>query len=245
MIDKRVCSNCISFIRRQQKHQRNYQQQIDEEHQQRPHDIQSQFNYQHSPQTPAEIDREQQLQSLLLLQQQVAAATKEHLEGTFEVGAPLRRCSSLSQGHCFAEDLQNTPPPPQKINGTSPLTSSPWLSSTNNSNNSSRYLYRGKFQPVLSTSTNSMNTSSTNSMNNNTNSNGNNNKNSPWQLRSNLSSFARRRRGSSTSLHTFSDNDDDSAEISDVIFNGSKKKSPQPDSVSLAGPETSVNNQHR
>ena len=57
------------------------------------------------------LEREEQLQSLLLLQQQLAAATKEHLESstnqTVSINsgnsysaitmAPLRRCSSLSQ----------------------------------------------------------------------------------------------------------------------------------------------------
>ena len=125
--------------------------------------------------------------------------------------------------------------PPSKINGTSPLTSSPWLSTS--TNGSSRYLYRGKFQPA--------NTSSSNSINNNNNGNGSGSNSgktkSPWQLRSNLSSFARRRRGSSTSLHTFSDNDE---ENNPDLTNGFKKKQQQksqPDSISLAGSEETVN----
>ena len=104
--------------------------------------------------------------------------------------------------------------PPSKINGTSPLTSSPWLSTS--SNGSSRYLYRGKFQPTTGNSSNSIN---------NNNGNGSKTK-SPWQLRSNLSSFARRRRGSSTSLHTFSDNDEETADLSKAV-NGFKKKGQQ------------------
>ena len=69
-------------------------------------------------------------------------------------------------------------------------------------------------------------------------------KGGPWQLRSNLSSFARRRRGSSTSLHTFSDNEDDSiVPASDYISasqngssqNGYKKRQQDADSVSLTG----------
>ena len=127
--------------------------------------------------------------------------------------------------------------PPSKINGTSPLTSSPWLS-TSTSNGSSRYLYRGKFQPTTSSGTGN----SSNSINNN-NGNGSKTK-SPWQLRSNLSSFARRRRGSSTSLHTFSDNDDETADLNNQLTNCFKKKQQQksqPDSISLAGSEDSVN----
>ena len=152
-----------------------------------------------------ENSREEQLQSLLLLQKQLAAATKEHLEGNSvnNLGA-LRRCSSLSQ----TNEIGENPQPPAKINGTSPLTSSPWLSNST----TSKYLYRGKFQPSSS--------------------NNNNNK-SPWQLRSNLSSFARRRRGSSTSLHNFSDNDEETE------FQPLPNK--QPDSISLAGSEESVN----
>ena len=64
------------------------------------------------------LHREEQLQSLLLLQQQLAAATKEHFESStsnFSTGfnsysaitmAPLRRCSSLSQtANCENSDL--------------------------------------------------------------------------------------------------------------------------------------------
>ena len=63
------------------------------------------------------LEREEQLQSLLLLQQQLAAATKEHLESSTNQGsmvsnsysaitmAPLRRCSSLSQtANCELDD---------------------------------------------------------------------------------------------------------------------------------------------
>lgn len=154
-----------------------------------------------------DLEREEQLQSLLILQQQLAAATKEHLEGSSSskvcsIGAPLRRCSSLSQ--TCPETTTESPLPPAKINGTG---YSPWLSNSS----TSKYLYRGKFN-----NNNSVNKS-------------------PWQLRSNLSSFARRRRGSSTSLHTFSDNDDDQQPVN----SGGFKKSP--DSISLAGSEESVN----
>lgn len=173
-----------------------------------------------------DLEREEQLQSLLILQQQLAAATKEHLEGSsssktsiaFGGGAPLRRCSSLSQ--TCPDSIQESPPPaalpPAKINGTAAGGSpySPWLSNSSNSSTSSKYLYRGKFTA------------------------NNNNVKSPWQLRSNLSSFARRRRGSSTSLHTFSDNDEDQQQ---QVSSTSGFKKTSPDSISLAGSEESVN----
>lgn len=179
----------------------------------------------------AKTEAEKELQSLIILQKQLAEATKEHLEGgqastrAFFQG-PLRRCSSLSQtgGLCeAATDVHNLQQPPAKINGTSPLTSSPWLSTSNSgTSNSTRYLYRGKFNPT------------------------NNNNGGPWQLRSNLSSFARRRRGSSTSLHTFSDSEDTNSDLNNQASSSSlalqvSNKKPQPDSISLAGSEESVN----
>ena len=151
----------------------------------------------------------------------------------------LRTKSSKNKNPNICEKFSSMLPP-SKINGTSPLTSSPWLSTS--SNGSSRYLYRGKFQPNVTSG--SGNNTSSNSINNN-NGNGSKTK-SPWQLRSNLSSFARRRRGSSTSLHTFSDNDDETLANADLnnAVNGFKKKQQQksqPDSISLAGSEESVN----
>ena len=178
-------------------------------------------------------------ESLLALQAQLESATKQ-LEGssynsvivTTPQFQPLRRCSSLSQTYNEDDYYEN---PPAKVNGTSPLSSSPWLSSQNNS---CRYLYRGKFQPA----------SNSNSMNNNSNHNTKNGPNGPWQLRSNLSSFARRRRGSSTSLHTFSDNEDESNSpiVTTTQTNGyhngttssttkKRQKIPDADSVSLTG----------
>ena len=216
------------------------------------------------------LESDHMQQSLLALQQQLENATKQ-LEGssynsstTHISVAPLRRCSSLSQTYNedFDFDLQGSHAPPAKVNGTSPLSSSPWLSTNSSSSTSStnncRYLYRGKFQPTTPTST----SGHSNSMNNNSNhhnssSSKKNNgaavdrsskadrKGGPWQLRSNLSSFARRRRGSSTSLHTFSDNEDDSiVSASDYITTSSnsgsqngykKRQKPDADSVSLTG----------
>ena len=100
-------------------------------------------------------NEDEQLQSLIDLQQQLTKTKEQLLEqGSSNIlGAhPLRRCSSLSQtSYEETEDL-----PPQTINGTtSPALSSnsPWLSSNSsrhstceNSSNG-RYLYRGKFQP--------------------------------------------------------------------------------------------------
>ena len=177
-------------------------------------------------------------QSLLALQQQLENATKK-LEGSSSSHgdtsvAPLRRCSSLSQ--TYQEDQDFDLQAPAKVNGTSPLSSSPWLSS--NSTNC-RYLYRGKFQPTTPSHSNSMNNNS-----NHVKKNGSNESRAaagPWQLRSNLSSFARRRRGSSTSLHTFSDNEDDSITSMDYHqtngYHSHKKRNSKPDadSVSLTG----------
>ena len=177
-------------------------------------------------------NEDEQLQSLIDLQQQLTKTKEQLLEqgSSNIVGAhPLRRCSSLSQtSYEETEDL-----PPQIINGTtSPALSSnsPWLSSNSsrhstceNSSNG-RYLYRGKFQP-----------SSAGSNNNNSYK-----QKSPWQLRSNLSSFARRRRGSSTSLHNFSD-DEDSNGMQDININASKNS----DSISLADSAEVMSRNHR
>jgi hypothetical protein len=230
--------------------------------------------------------REEQIQSLLVLQQQLAAATKEHLEGSStttnnslitQVGAPLRRCSSLSQTSYLpeyddtcsdfffktdksksttnqnrqasksidqSEFLTEEPLPPQKITGSGPpLSPSPWLSTPTSSStsysNNGRYLYRGKFQPTPN------NNPMSNSMNNNQNHQ--NNTKSPWLLRSNLSSFARRRRGSSTSLHTFSDNDDEVGAPIDLNINFSNinNKQKQADSISLADSAEAMSLNHR
>ena len=224
-------------------------------HKRRKHEKQQHEQYKKSSYELQEIESDHMQQSLLALQQQLENATKQ-LEGSslnqtqenISV-APLRRCSSLSQ--TYNEDfsdfdgLHNAP---AKVNGTSPLSSSPWLSTSSTSTNC-RYLYRGKFTPTPTTS-NSSTTGHSNSMNNNSNHHKKNSskveprKGGPWQLRSNLSSFARRRRGSSTSLHTFSDNEDDSiVSASDYITtsnsgsqNGYKKRQkPDADSVSLTG----------
>ena len=169
---------------------------------------------------------------------------------------PLRRCSSLSQTAYdeTADDLNDLieatiAPPPQKINGTSPAMTtnnspSPWLSTTSSTNpcststnpscSNARYLYRGKFQP-------SSNNSSSNSSSSNNNNSTYKNK-SPWQLRSNLSSFARRRRGSSTSLHNFSDDEDANGSLHDSNGINAAKHS---DSISLADSAEVMSMNHR
>ena len=165
--------------------------------------------------TKAEEEREEQLQSLMELQAQLAAATKEHLEGSSLAvnfsQQPLRRCSSLSQTE-IEDDHDHDPP--AKINGSS--SKQPWLSTNN-----ARYLYRGKFQPAPAAQNNNAQAP-------------------PWQLRGNLSSFARRRRGSSTSLHsTFSDNEEENSNNS--VLNAKCKG----DSVSLADAAETMSLNHR
>ena len=167
---------------------------------------------------------------------------------------PLRRCSSLSQTAYdeTADDLNDLieatiAPPPQKINGTSPAMTtnnspSPWLSTTSSTNpcststnpscSNARYLYRGKFQPSSNNSSNSSGSNNNNSYKNK----------SPWQLRSNLSSFARRRRGSSTSLHNFSDDEDANGSFHDSNGINAAKHS---DSISLADSAEVMSMNHR
>ena len=167
---------------------------------------------------------------------------------------PLRRCSSLSQTAYdeTADDLNDLieatiAPPPQKINGTSPAMTtnnspSPWLSTTSSTNpcststnpscSNARYLYRGKFQPSSNNSSNSSSSNNNNSYKNK----------SPWQLRSNLSSFARRRRGSSTSLHNFSDDEDANGSLHDSNGINAAKHS---DSISLADSAEVMSMNHR
>ena len=167
---------------------------------------------------------------------------------------PLRRCSSLSQTAYdeTADDLNDLieatiAPPPQKINGTSPAMTtnnspSPWLSTTSSTNpcststnpscSNARYLYRGKFQPSSNNSSNSSSSNNNNSYKNK----------SPWQLRSNLSSFARRRRGSSTSLHNFSDDEDANGSFHDSNGINAAKHS---DSISLADSAEVMSMNHR
>ena len=113
------------------------------------------------------------------------------------------------------------------------------------SSSSSRYLYRGKFQPPTSkSSTNNSSTAGGVPTTSNNNNSYNKKKNSPWQLRSNLSSFARRRRGSSTSLHNFSDDEENNTN-GGTVQDSNNCKQTAVDSISLADSADVLSMNHR
>ena len=105
----------------------------------------------------------------------------------------LRRCSSLSQTDT-SNPFTNSQQPPKTEKKT-------WLSTTNNQVRFPIHTRLSIGGPNAAQKTDETN---------------NNNRRSPWLLRGNLSSYARRRRGSSTSLHTVGMDDESEANGSEM-----------------------------
>ena len=172
---------------------------------------------------------------------QTAVVTAGQLQLSDQTQQLLRRCSSLTQTYCddiptsiAAATSATTDQPPssrssvhlpdypdRNENGSTRL-SSPGTSSTSGTKNI-RYLYSGKYRPTFSQDPQQL--ASVNG-NNNHERELNNLNQSPWLLSNNLSSFARRRRSSSTSLHTYEDDVDDNCIVphnGHLVPNNNKK----------------------